>query len=115
MVDTPNTNFINFVDSRSIVQYTHHGRGAVPLDPTTRAIDVTGFRRVSIRIGSTQATSCRMFMGKIRGATLASAFTVPLDGEIHTFEVVGPEMSLSLEGAEPDSTEQVELWVYLRS
>src|SRR5438105_221643 len=38
----------------------------------------------------------------------------PFDSQIHTIDVVGPEMALTLKGGTPNSSEQVQLWVYLR-
>lgn len=116
MADIPNTLLFNFVDTPAIIQYSQFAEAQVILDPQVGGIiDVSGFRRVSIRIGSTNATSFSLFMGKISGATLSQEFNQPIDNQIHTFEVVGPEMSLHLNGGNPNSKEQVQLWVYLRS
>src|ERR1700730_17956315 len=89
-----------------------HGEGG---DPQNQIIDVQEFRKVSIQIGSTSATSCDIFMGKLSNTTLGARYNVPLDSQIHSFEVVGPEMALALKGGAPNSVEQVQLWVYLRS
>jgi hypothetical protein len=78
-------------------------------------IDVTEFRRASVRVGSTSATSISVFIGKILGTTLAVEHTHPLDGKIHTHDIVGPELALWLKGGAPSSNEEVEVWVYLRS
>jgi len=116
MPDVPNVWFINFVDNPAVLNYSQHGEAQVPLDPQTGSIiDVTGFRRVSILIGSTNASSCVMYMGKISGTTLSQSFSVPLDAMIHTFEVIGPQMNLWLMGGKPNAIENVQLWVYLRS
>jgi hypothetical protein len=116
MPDIPNVRFINLVDTPAALQYSQFGEAQVPLDPKTgHVIDVKKFRRVSILIGSTKAGSCMMFMGKISGPTLSKQFTLPLDGDIHTFDIVGPEMSLFLSGGKPNTKENVQLWVYLSS
>ncbi len=116
MSDTPNVRFINLVDSPATLQYNQHGQAQVLLEPQTGGIlDVKEFRRVSICIGATKASSCEMYMGKISGTTLSQRYNLPLDGHIHTFEVVGPQMALGLNGGQPNSTEHVQLWVYLRS
>lgn len=116
MSDIPNTKFINCVDNQADIKYSKYGEGTVPLDPSSFGpIDVTGFRRVSIMIGSTKAKSCKMSMGKISGPTLSCGFDIPLNYEIHTFEVVGPQMSILLKGGPPNSNEKVQLWVYLKS
>jgi hypothetical protein len=116
MPDIPNVRFINLADSPAVLKYSQFGEAFVNLDPTVGGvIDVSGYRWVSIRIGSTKATSCEMAMGKISNQTLAQAYNVPLDGKIHTFEINGPQMTLVLKGGQPNSTENVKMWVYLRS
>ena len=116
MSGMPNTKFINCVDSPADIKYSKYGEGTVPLDPSSFGpIDVIGFRRVSIMIGATKAHSCIIHMGKISGSTLAGKFDVPLNHEVHTFEVVGPQMSIWLKGGPPNSNEKVQLWVYLKS
>jgi len=116
MAEIPNTRFINFVDTPANIQYTQFGEGPVNLDPQTGGIvNISEFRRVSIQIGSTNASAFDVFMGKIAGATLSVRHTLPVDHNIHTFNIVGPEMTLLLKGGQPQSTEQVQLWVYLSS
>jgi len=116
MAEIPNTRFINFVDTPANIQYTQFGEAQVNLDPQTGGIiNITEFRRVSVRIGTTNASSFDLFMGKIAGTTLSVRHTLPVDNNIHTFNIVGPEMSLFLKGGQPQSTEQVQLWVYLSS
>jgi hypothetical protein len=116
MPDVPNVLFINLVDTPAVLNYSQFGQAQVQLDPQTGGIiDVTGYRTVSILIGSTNASSCEMHMGKILGSTLSQRFAVPLDGAIHTFDIVGPHMVLWLNGGQPNSTENVQLWVYLSS
>jgi len=116
MADIPNTKFINFVDAPAEIKYSKYGDGAVPLDLSiTGPIDVSNFRRVSVMIGNTKAKSCNIYMGKISGPTLAGKFDIPLNHEVHTFEVVGPQMTLWLTEGPPNSNEQVKLWVYLKS
>ena len=116
MADIPNTRFINFVDSPAPIQYSQFGEARVPLDASTgHIVDIHEFRQVSVRIGQTSAPSFEVFMGKISGATLSVRHTHLVDGTIHTFDVVGPQMTLYLKGGAPKSKEQVQLWVYLRS
>lgn len=116
MADIPHTLFINFVDTPATIEYSQFGEATVPLDPQTGGIlNISKFRRVSILVGSTHASSCEVYMGKISGATLATSYSQPLDQKVHTYEVIGPQMSLSLKGGAPHSREQVQLWVYLRS
>jgi len=116
MVDIPSTRFINLVDNPAAITYSQFGEAQVPLDPQTGGVlHLEEFRQVSFRIGSTKASSFNMFMGKISGPTLSTRYIGPIDDVIHTFEVVGPEMTLFLMGGAPRSKEQVQLWVYLRS
>lgn len=116
MADIPNTRFFNFVDTPASIKYNQAGEAQVPLDPKTGGIiDVSGFRRASILIGSTTASLFIVSIGKISGTSLAQGYGQPIDNKIHTFEVVGPQMNLLLKGVSPNLTEQVQLWVYLSS
>jgi hypothetical protein len=116
MPDIPNTRFYNFVDTPALIQYTQFGEASVQLDPQAGSIiDVSQFRQVSFLIGSTSASSSRLFLGKISNRTLANSFTRPINHQVHTFDIIGPEMALDLQGGPPSSSEQVQLWVYLRS
>ena len=110
------TRFINFVDTPATVTYNQYGEAVVRLDAQGgSSIDVSGFRKLSVRIGSTRATSFRIAMGKISNTTLAYPFDLPRNQRINTFDVVGPEMSLWLRGGPPNTTETVQLWLYLSS
>jgi hypothetical protein len=114
--DIPNTRLINFVDTPAGLTYSQFGDAQVVLDPNTGGIlDVDAFRRVSLLIGSTQAPSFSLFIGKLAGATLGFEHNRPVDQRIHTFQIVGPEIALVLRGGAPNSSEQVQLWVYLSS
>jgi|SRR5215210_8210548 len=114
--DVPNTRLFNFVDNPAIISYSAFGDGQVQLDPQVGGnIDVSEFRRVNVQIGTTIATSFSLFMGKIAGSTLSVERNRPLDYDIHTFDVVGPEIALWLRGGPPSSSESVQLWVFLTS
>lgn len=117
MICVPKTKLINFMDTPVVVQYNQNGNAAVPFSTAfpIGQISVKKFRQVSVCINSTTATSCELSMGKISGHTRAQAFVVPLDNKIHTFDIIGPEMALILDGGPPNSTDNVELWVYLRA
>ena len=55
-------------------------------------------------------------MGKIRGSTLAQEIDrFPLDGPtvIHTYTVVGPELSISISNAPPNTKVNIQAWVFL--
>lgn len=116
MADIPNTRFINFVDTPVTVAYTQAGSAHINLDSQVAGvIDVTGFRTISIRIGTTKATSFDVIIGKVSGSTLAQAFSFPMDQKIHTVDVVGPQMTLWFKGGVANTQEKVQMWVYLRS
>lgn len=115
MIDIPNVLFLNFVDTPATVNYSQHCEASIPLNQANDPVDLKVFRKVSIMIGTTNANSCSMYMGKISGATLANSFDIPLNQKIHTFDVVGPQMKLWLKGATPLTSENVKLWIYLTS
>ena len=108
------TKFYNFVDTPASITYNASGQAQVQLDPAVGAIiSVAGYRKVSIRIGATKATSFMFGMGKISGPTLSRIITRAINQQINTFDVVGPEMVLVLAGGPPNASENVQLWVYL--
>jgi hypothetical protein len=116
MVEVPNTRLFNFVATPADIRYTQYGEAQVPLDPKAgHIIDVSGFRKVSLKIGGTKAKTFSVFLGVILNGTLAQEFSQTVDNAIHTFDLVGPEMSLWLKGGGPGSQEKVKLWVFLRS
>ena len=110
------TKFINLVDTPASVTYDSAGIAQVRLDPSAgRIINIAGYRKISVLIGTTHATSFSVVIGKGNGASLAQAFTRPISNNIQTFDVVGPEMGLWLRGGTPGSSETVQLWVFLSS
>jgi hypothetical protein len=110
------TRMFNFVDTPAALTYNASGQAQVQLHPTAGSIiRIAGFRKVSIRIGSTHATSVLVNMGKLANATLSQIFTYPTDQQIHTFDIIGPELAVTLMGGAPGSTENVQLWVFLSS
>ena len=115
MTDIPNTRLINLVDTPANIQYSKFGEGQVESLPEGGVLDIREYRQVSVEVGATKASKCELFMGKISDMTLSTRYEVPLDHKIHTFEVVGPEMTLFLMGGMPESSEEVQLWIYLRA
>lgn len=115
--EIPNGRLIDFADSPAVLRYDPSGAAPLRLDleSGSELLDITAFRRVSILVGETKASSCELHMGKIGGATLAQRYTVPLDSHIHTFDVVGPEIRILFKGGAANSTENVPLWLYLTS
>ncbi len=60
------------------------------------------------------AVSCDM--GKITGSTLAQTvgqFPLGTAGQIHTFNVIGPEFSVVLTGGPPNTDVPIQAWVFL--
>lgn len=113
--EIPNARFINFVSPPVSLQYDRGGLVQVPLSPqTNNALDVSGFRKISILIGTTKASAAFLYMGTF-AHTLAQGYAVPLDSSIHTFDVVAPEMWLTFNGAPPNTVENSYFWIYLSS
>jgi hypothetical protein len=111
----PNTRFINLVDTPATITFSAGGSARVPLDPATaNVVNVTGFRKIYVRIGTSAATSSRLAIGKISGSTLSVSFSRPIDSNIQSYDVTGPQMTLTLFGP-PNTTTTVQLWVYLTS
>lgn len=116
LAQVPNTRFINLVDTPATIAFNASGTARIPIDPSVNnIINVRGFRKISVLIGSTSATSARVIIGKNAGLTLAQGFTFTLDQRIHTFDVIGPEFTIFLQGGAPNTTQQVQVWVYLTS
>lgn len=105
--------FINHVDSPVEVSFDRFGNFWVPLDGR-RILDIRDCRRLHFEIGTsrTSVTDYRIAMGKISGATLAQTFPGTPDARIHSMDVIGPQMTLLLEGP-PDTTTTIQLWVWL--
>ncbi len=115
-ITAPNTRFL-YLRSQAggQIKYDAGGTCRIQLDSKTGSIvDITGFRQVSVCISSQKSVSRSLMMGTISGTTLAQTYALPLDSKIHTFNVVGPEMSLYMNGP-ANTTEQIQLWIYLRS
>ena len=112
----PNTRFINLVDTPATIAFNQFGEARIPIDPAVgNIIKINTFRKVSILVGTTHATSMSVIIGKNAGVTLAQAFTSPIDLKIHTFDVIGPEFAVVLKGGPPNTSEHVQVWVYLSS
>jgi hypothetical protein len=55
-------------------------------------------------------------MGKISGSTLAQVvaqFPLGTAGQIHTFDVIGPEFSVILTGGPPNTDVPIQAWIFL--
>jgi hypothetical protein len=117
MPEIPNVLFINWVDTKAQIDYDKFGNGRVPVNQAqpSNPLDVTEYRRVTVMIGNCNAKSASMHMGKISGPTLCESYEIPLDFNAHTFEVIGPQMTLLLKDGPPNMSEKVQVWLYLRS
>ena len=49
------------------------------------------------------------------GPTLSEGYDIALDFNAHTFEVIGPQLTLTLMGGPANMSEKVKIWLYLRS
>ena len=108
------TKLYNHVDTPITVTYSASGEAQVVLDAGNAIIQAAGYHKISVRVGATHATSFMINMGKISNATLSQMFSRPtVPGRIYTFDVIGPEFVLWLRGGPPNTTEQVQLWVFL--
>lgn len=83
-------------------------------------VDIRPYRQVDLEIiqfpGSVPNLTVTVMMGKISGSTLAQTVgTFPLGSpaKIHTFTVVGPEVSVVLEGGPPNTAVNIQAWLFL--
>jgi hypothetical protein len=121
-IDIPNSFFIDHsglrlhIDWPAVCGRAGGGIFEVPLDPVTKAsfLDVTGFRRINMLVSGTKAAAT-LHVGKWSPSTACEAHSVPADGHIHSFDVTGPHIHVSLGGTPACGVEDVQLWVYLRS
>lgn len=115
-VDQANTQFIYLrSEAGGEIQYDAGGFAWIMLDPTSgQFLDIAGYRQLSVWVSAQNAVACTLMMGTISGETAAQAFPVPVDGNIHTFNVQGPEMALYMNGP-ANAQDQIQLWVFLRS
>ena len=107
------TKFIEITGEDAFIRFDTGGVFNLPLDPDTGwVLDIRGYRRVSIYISSQKATQRTLYMGRLSGVYAAQTYPLYADKNIHTFDVVGPEMGILLNGPR-EASEQIECWVYL--
>jgi hypothetical protein len=110
------TRFFNLVDTPATITFSQFGEAMVQLDPQTGGvISTTGYHKVYVRVGTTSAKKIVINMGKISNTTLSQMFTRSMSQNTQAFDVIGPEMVLLLTGGKPNTTEKVQLWVYVTS
>ncbi len=109
-----NPKLIQFVDTPFVANYTKYGFAFVEISGSN-AISLDGYTKVCVQVSGTSITkSFTLSMGKISGPTLCDNVAVnqAADNHIHTYPVIGPQMTLTLNGP-PNTTDNVKLWIYL--
>jgi hypothetical protein len=104
-----NPKLIQYVDTPFLANYSAGGEARVLI------ISVDGYTKACVEVNGTPNTkSFTVFMGKLSGTTLGDrvATDQAADAHIHTYPIVGPEMSLFLKGP-PNTSDKVLLWIYL--
>ncbi|MGA8660568.1 MAG: hypothetical protein WB586_31025 [Chthoniobacterales bacterium] len=88
--------------------------------PLTGILNVEAFSKVNLEIVQFPHAPVNMtvlcFMGKITGQTLAQTvgqFPLGTAGQIHTFDVIGPEFNVLLTGGPPNTNVPIQGWVFL--
>ena len=85
----------------------------------TGILDIVDYQLAHLEIiqhpGNVPNLRVEVHMGKISGTTLAQVVgSFPLGpGTIHTFNVVGPEMSVWVLGGPPNTAVQLQAWLFL--
>jgi hypothetical protein len=86
----------------------------------TGILNVEAYSKVNVEIiqwphvGVTMTVVC--YMGKITGQTLSQVvaqFPLGTGGQIHTFDVIGPEFSVVLTGGPANTDVPIQAWVFL--
>jgi len=83
-------------------------------------LNIEAFNKVNVEITQWPHAAVNMTvmcnMGKITGQTLAQTvgqFPLGTAGQIHTFNVVGPEFTVVLTGGPPDTDVPIQAWIFL--
>jgi hypothetical protein len=99
--------------------FTTHAAGDVQVMPMTSLL---GYSKVCLAIVPAQSTPAvtgvllTVTMGKLSQWTLAQQIdSFPFDntGQIHTYDVIGPQMSTALAGGPPNAALNVQAWILL--
>ena len=86
----------------------------------TGILNVADYNKVNVEIiqwphvAVTMTVTCDM--GKLTGSTLGQAvgqFPLGTAGQIHTFDVIGPEFSVILTGGPPNTDVPIQAWVFM--
>ena len=86
----------------------------------TGILDVKHFNKVSVEIIQWPHTPVQMnvqvMMGKISGSTLSQLmeqFPLGTTARIHAYDVIGPDFSVVLTGAPPNTDVPIQAWIFL--
>jgi hypothetical protein len=86
----------------------------------TGILDVKHFNKVSVEIIQWPHTpvqmSVQVMMGKISGTTLSQVmeqFPLGTTAQIHAYDVIGPDFSVVLTGATPNTDVPIQAWIFL--
>lgn len=86
----------------------------------TGILDVKDYSKVNVEIiqwpHAPVSMTVMCSIGKLSGSTLGQAvgqFPLGTAGNIHTFEVIGPEFSVILTGGTPNTDVPIQAWVFL--
>jgi hypothetical protein len=93
--------------------------GQIQLTPI---LDISSYRTVNMEIiagtrhEATRGLRVQVYMGKINGTTLSEvidAFTIDMRVRIHSYDVIGPDLLVWLQGAPANTKVDVQAWVFL--
>jgi hypothetical protein len=88
----------------------------------TPILDISSYRTANleitagIRLQPTKRLRIQVYMGKIQGTTLSQmidAFTSGMRVRIHSYDVIGPDLLVWLQGAPANTKVDVQAWVFL--
>ena len=122
-VEVPKTLYVNHASTPLAVDWPSMQSGpavietdfAVPLGPKGEAwLETTPYRKLHVMVMGTKGTPF-IRVGAIFSGFLYEDMTFPVDGHIHTFDIVGPELQMYICGLTSMAKEDVKLWVYLTS
>jgi hypothetical protein len=127
-MDIEEPKLLQYVDKPYNVTFSSLGEASVNFEGSY-ILSIDGYRKVCLEVGpagsfrvvngvvyGTSSNETLMFdvvMGKLSNNTLGDEVgNGTADGHIYSYDVIGPEMILNLRGA-PNTTTQVQLWLYL--
>ena len=96
--------------------FTTDAHGRIPL---TGIVDVKEYRQVDLEIvqqpGAVANITVGVSMGKLSGSTLSQRVGTFALGPatIRTFNVVGPEVAVTLTGGPPNTVVNIQAWLFL--